>query len=447
MTITDDTLSESRIKRITPITPILNQKSESVKSNNPCQSVIQTGYKQTEVGVIPEDWEIRPLLSVVRIASGQVDPRVEPYRSMILVAPDHIESGTGRLLSKVTAADQRAISGKYLFDGGDIIYSKIRPYLKKAILADFDGLCSADMYPLKPANGVSAGFVFASILGHRFTKYAESVSVRSGMPKINREELAEYTIAMPPTKAEQEAIANALSDTDALIQSLEQLIAKKRQIKQGAIQELLTGKKRLPGFSGEWEVKRLGELGLFLKGSGVRKDESLSGNLPCIRYGEIYTKHSDYIKAYYSWISPEVAAKAQRLKQGDILFAGSGETKEEIGKCVAFVEDREAYAGGDIVILRPENSNPTFLGYCLNTDAINKQKASRGQGDAVVHIGAGALSNIEITIPKFPEQTAIATILSDMDAEIAALETKLAKTRQLKQGMMHNLLTGRIRLI
>jgi len=196
---------------------------------------VKPGYKQTDVGVIPGDWQLRPLLTAVRVASGQVDPRIEPYRSMILVAPDHIESGSGRLLQKQTAGDQRAISGKYLFTAGDIVYSKIRPYLRKAILADFEGLCSADMYPLKPAADVSAGFVFAALLAHHFSKYAESVSVRSGMPKINRAELAEYAMALPPTKSEQEAIAEALSDADALIESLEQLIAKKRHVKQGAM--------------------------------------------------------------------------------------------------------------------------------------------------------------------------------------------------------------------
>ena len=123
------------------------------------------GHKQTEAGMIPEDWVLRPMLSVVRVASGQVDPKVEPYRAMTLVAPDHIESGTGRLLQKETAAEQQAISGKYIFEKGDVVYSKIRPYLRKAILADFDGLCSADMYPLRPAPNVSGGFVLASMLG------------------------------------------------------------------------------------------------------------------------------------------------------------------------------------------------------------------------------------------------------------------------------------------
>ena len=196
-----------------------------------------------------------------------------------------------------------------------------------------------------------------------------------------------------------------------------------------------------------WTNTKLGSLGIFLKGSGVRKDEALSGNLACVRYGEIYTKHNDYIKTFYSWISPDVATTAMRLKTGDLLFAGSGETKEEIGKCVAFVDDIEAYAGGDIVILRPETADATFLGYYMNTTSITRQKASKGQGDAVVHIGSAALASLDITIPTQAEQAAIAKVLSDIDAEIAALDAKLDKVRQLKQGMMHELLTGRIRLI
>ena len=267
------------------------------------------------------------------------------------------------------------------------------------------------------------------------------------MINLNQGTLRNLLVPLPPTKAEQEAIAEALSDADALIESLERFLVKKRQLKQGAMQELLTGKMRLPGFTGEWEVKRLGGLGVFIKGKGVTREQSISGSLPCVRYGEIYTQHDDYIKMFLSWISRDVAATATLLKQGDILFAGSGETKNEIGKCVAFVDDVEAYAGGDIVILRSENADPLFLGYYLNTAPINRQKASRGQGDAVVHISAAALADIQGAFPPLVEQTAIAAILSDMDTEIAALEDKLVKARNLKQGMMQALLTGRIRLV
>jgi type I restriction enzyme S subunit len=256
-----------------------------------------------------------------------------------------------------------------------------------------------------------------------------------------------FKLVLPPTLAEQEAIAGALSDADAWIESLEQLIAKKRQIKQGAMQELLTGKRRLPGFSGKWEKKRLGDLGSFLKGSGVRKNEANSGDIPCVRYGEIYTHHNDYIRRFNSSISRDVAETATRLNCGDLLFAGSGETKADIGKCVAYAHNMDAYAGGDIVILRSTKFAPVFMGYYCNTRAIAEQKAARGQGDAVVHISSLALAGVQICVPEIHEQTAIATVLSDMDTEIESLESKLAKAREIKQGMMQELLTGKIRLV
>ena len=206
--------------------------------------------------------------------------------------------------------------------------------------------------------------------------------------------------------------------------------------------ELRDYKRTEVGFIPEdWQVKKLSEIGKFSKGSGVRKNEALSGNIPCVRYGELYTRHSDYIKQFYSFISQDISSTAKKLKKGDILFAGSGETKEEIGKSVAFINDFEAFAGGDIVILSPENTNSLYLGYLLNAPFVQKQKASRGQGDAVVHISSTQLGNISIPLPKEDkEQTAIATALSDADALINSLEKLIAKKRNIKQGAMQHLL-------
>ena len=119
---------------------------------------------------------------------------------------------------------------------------------------------------------------------------------------------------LPPTLTEQEDIAGALTDADALIDSLEQLLTKKRQIKQGAMQVLLTGQRRLPGFQAEWCTVFLGEVGTFLKGSGITREQAQSGAIPCVRYGEIYTTHTDYIRSFESGISPAVAATATLLK-------------------------------------------------------------------------------------------------------------------------------------
>ena len=266
-------------------------------------------------------------------------------------------------------------------------------------------------------------------------------------PYIKMDTLTEMRVVLPRSPDEQRNIARALSDVDALIGTLEQLIVKKHNLKTAAMQQLLTGQTRLPGFTTKWEVKRLGDVGVFSKGSGIRKDEVVAFGLPCVRYGEIYTHHNDHLKAFNSFITPATALQSHRIMKGDLLFAGSGETAEEIGKCVAFLWDQEAYAGGDIVILSPIGQSSKFLGYLMNYSSVVFQKARMGQGDAVVHISARNLARLELHLPPLPEQTAIAEVLSDMDAELAALEQRRDKTRFLKQGIMQELLTGKTRLV
>ena len=197
----------------------------------------------------------------------------------------------------------------------------------------------------------------------------------------------------------------------------------------------------------DWEVKSLSQIGVFSKGKGVTRADAQSGDIPCIRYGEIYTSHNDYIREFYSHIYPTIAANATKLKKGDILFAGSGETKEEIGKAVAFLGDEEAYAGGDIIILSPNDGvSSKFLGYVLNGAIAVSQKASMGQGDAVVHIHAKELGEVVIPLPNLTEQKRIAAALSGVDDMIGALDEAIAKKRQIKEGLMQQLLTGKSRL-
>nr|WP_240192035.1 restriction endonuclease subunit S [Desulforhopalus vacuolatus] len=365
---------------------------------------------------------------------------------MYTAAPISIE--TLDLFDATTSQIQnfRAQEGDLFFTRSSVVpsgiaYCNILPDCKEADVVFDSHVIRVRANP----NIMDARFLYLNCLGVHSRKYLVSSAKTATMTTIDQGALKRCPVLVPPLP-EQRAIATALSDVDALLDGLDRLIAKKRDLKQAAMQQLLTGKTRLPGFKGEWEVKRLGDMGGFLKGSGVRKDEAQSGDLPCIRYGEIYTHHNDYVLSYNSWISSSVASTAVRLKKGDILFAGSGETKDEIGKCVAFIDDREAYAGGDIVILRPHEADPIFMGYYCNTTPVRKQKASRGQGDAVVHISATALSSVEVKVPSLPEQTAIATILSDMDAELAALEQRRNKTKDIKQAMMQELLTGKTRL-
>ena len=205
-------------------------------------------------------------------------------------------------------------------------------------------------------------------------------------------------------------------------------------------------KTELQRFSGEWETKRLGELGAFVKGRGIKRDDITDEGVPCVRYGELYTQYKDYILKVASRIPQDVAATALPIKKGDLLFAGSGETAEEIGRCAAYLGEEQAYAGGDVIVLTPSGQNSIYLGHLMNSPMVSAQKARMGQGDAVVHIYINNLAQVQIELPPITEQNAIAEVLSDVDGLINALEALIAKKRAIKQATMQQLLTGKTRL-
>ncbi len=201
-------------------------------------------YKESPLGRIPREWYVMAFLEVASLPSGQVSPLAPEYRDMPLVAPDHIESGTAKLIKVETAREQGAISGKYLFVPGDVVYSKIRPYLRKMWLANLNGLCSADMYPLRPRPGISSMFLLMVVMGERFSEFANAVSMRTGIPKINRHELASVELAVPPA-TEQMAIEEALSSVNRRIESERENLKKLGDQKQGLMDDLLTGRVRV----------------------------------------------------------------------------------------------------------------------------------------------------------------------------------------------------------
>lgn len=291
-------------------------------------------------------------------------------------------------------------------------------------------------------NGNDPRFVAAMLAAFRLERLDAATSV----PTLNRNNLAAYEVMVPSRRVEQTKIAAVMWEADTLVEALAKLIAKKRDVKQGMTQELLTGRTRLPGFTGDWREVELGELGVFLKGRGINRDQVRSSGVPCIRYGELYTAYRNYARKTVSFVDPHVAMSALPIRSGDLLFAGSGETKAEIGMTVAYVGEPAAVAGGDIIVLRGTGFDPVFVGSLLNTPLLAAQKASRGQGDAVVHVSAGALSALRFRLPAIGEQREIAEILLDADAEIEALERRLESARAVKVGMMQELLTGRTRL-
>ena len=255
----------------------------------------------------------------------------------------------------------------------------------------------------------------------------ERLDAATSVPTLNRNNLAGHSVVIPSDRTEQEAIAEALSDADALIESLEQLLSKKRHIKQGAMQELLTGKKRLPGFDGEWKSKRLDEISHIKTGSRNNQDKVEDGEYP-------FFVRSPFVERINSY-SYDCEA---------ILVPGEG----NIGSifhyvCGRFDVHQRVYAITQFV---PEVSGRYIHLYMsVKFGAHAMQNSVKATVDS---LRLPTFQEFEVSLPPtVEEQTAIATILSDMDAELAALEAKLTKARQIKLGMMQELLTGRIRLV
>lgn len=420
--------------------------------------MVKKGYKQTEIGVIPENWEISSLSSAFqKIEAGvSVNSDNSLFSEYHILKTSAVHDGVVDTAETKPVIPQDYLRLKCPLVKGSIIISRMNT---PALVGECGFTKDAKAGTYLPdrlwqiQNFSKSNFHFAwlnyllNTKQYRDAVRATATGTSNSMKNISKERMLDIEIPRPPIN-EQENIAAALSEVDELINLVEKQIDKKKAIKQGTMQELLTGKRRLPGFSGEWNKCELGSLGFFLKGTGISRNESNSGKLLAVRYGELYTKHQNYVANYFSHISEEVAANAQRVYSGDVLFAASGETKEEIGKCAAIIHETAAYAGGDVLIFRPTAQlDPIFMGTLLNTPDVCKQRAEKGQGDAVVHIHADALSSISIMIPIIEEQQAIAEILIGMDKEIELLERKLEKYRQVKQGMMQQLLTGKIRLV
>lgn len=399
---------------------------------------VRPGYKQTEVGVIPEDWRLERI--------GDIATTVASGRS-------HVDSEFG----------------DFPVYGSTGVIGRCRnsTYSGKAILVARVGANAGKLTVVDGAYGVTDNTIIVRISSSYPMDYyrrqleakrLNSMVFGSGQPLITGTQIKRIVIPIPPTRAEQETIAEALSDADALIESLEQLVAKKRQLKQGAMQELLTGKKRPPGFSGEWEVKPLGDLFDFSGGFTASRDQLSSEGYCYLHYGDIHTSKKSFVDVRSEYqnipklnIPLKNVSSVSLLDDGDVVFVDASEDDEGTSKHVVIINpDGIPFISGLHTIVAKSKTNALnhqYRRYCFQTPALKAQFRFFAVGTKVSGISKTNIAKVTLPVPTVPEQSAIAAILSDMDAEIAALEAKLAKARQLKQGMMQELLTGRIRLV
>jgi len=413
---------------------------------------VKLGYKQTEVGVIPEDWGVSTVGSEFYIQLGKMldseknvgEPR--PFVGNRAVQWGRIDiTDIGEIkLSRSDLQRFRLCEGDLLVcEGGEVGRAAIwrQPvaecYYQKAL------------HRLRPKRGYNIQLMQYLLQQLSASGFLLNFVTQTSIAHLPKDKFQTVPIPLPPTKAEQEAIAEALSDADALIESLEQLIAKKRHFKQGAMQELLTGKRRLPCFKGEWQTRPLGEVIAHCSSGATPyrgRPEYYKGNIKWITSGELnYNIITDTLEK----ISIEAVEKTNlKLRPvGTFLMAITGlEAAGTRGAC-GIVGSPATTNQSCMAIYPTSELSPQYL-YHYYVYRGNNLALEYCQGTKQQSYTAKLVRLLPVALPpSVEEQTIIATILSDMDAEIAALEGKLAKARQIKQGMMHNLLTGRIRLV
>jgi type I restriction enzyme S subunit len=416
---------------------------------------VKSDCKRTEVGNIPSDWNVVQLGDLGKFKNG-INKSSEAFghgfpfvNLMNVFGTSSISSSESLDLVDTNSAEQQT----YDLRRGDVIFirSSVKPSgvgLTAVVEGDLPKtVFSGFLIRFRDGDAISYGFKHHCFFEEGFRKRVIGASSVSANTNINQGSLKRLLIALPPSKDEQEAIAEALSDATSLIESLAQLLVKKRHIQKGAMQELLTGKKRLPGFSGEWELKQIGELGRWVGGmtpSMRMPDYWRPATVPWISSGDVKSVRMTATAFSISEYAVKQRAATFVPANSIIVVARSGILRNLLPVAINMVP---MAINQDIKALLPNGDvSPEYVLHALNCYGDLILARCLKSGTTVESIEFPWLKAFTIPIPPLPEQTAIATVLSDMDAEITMLEERLVKCRQLKQGMMHELLTGRIRL-
>ena len=433
---------------------------------------LKPGYKQTEVGVIPEDWEVMLLGDLFWLNGGLSASRDQlssegfcylHYGDIHLSKKTYIDIQHESINIPKLNILLKKVSPNFLLEDGDVVFvdaSEDEIGTNKHVV-----IKNSEKVPFISGLHTIVAKSKTDTLEHLYRRYcfqAENIRPQfrfyaAGTKVLGVSKTNIAKICLPiPSRSEQSAIATALSDTDSLIESLEQLIAKKRLIKQGAMQELLTGKRRLPGFaqkSGykqtevgvipeDWEIVPLGDLAERIVGGGTpsRFSPEFWGNeIPWITVKDFATFDPYSSSEYITPKGLENSASNIIPSGTPIIAARMGVGKIGVYKVnVAINQDLKG------IFLRKDIDHLFFF-YLFKNNIKNIENLCGGS--TVKGISVEDLKKVNILKPPFPEQSAIATVLSDMDEEITSLEDKLSKLRQIKQGMMQELLTGRIRLV
>ena len=394
---------------------------------------VKPGYKQTEVGVIPEDWEVKNLGALVSYTNGMAHEQSITDSGRFVVVNSKFISSEGSTRKYSDHCFCPASKGDVLMVMSDVPNGRA--------IAKCYWVESQETYTVNQRICIlSSRSIDGKLLFYKLDRNPFYLAFDDGAKQTNlrKVEVLSCPLGIPTSDNEQRTIAGALSDVDALIGALDQLIAKKRDLKQAAMQQILTGQKRLPGFHREWQVMRFSEVSMPRK---ERVDPRRSGVREfCVELEHIEPGTG---KLLGSTITGENSSLKSVFREGDVLF---GKLRAYLRKF--WLADCPGVCSTEIWVFVPNRLLVTasYLFQLIKMDHFI-EAASPAYGTHMPRSDWNVVKNYELRLPPLPEQTAIAEVLSDMDAELAALEQRRDKTRALKQGMMRELLTGRTRLV
>lgn len=331
------------------------------------------------------------------------------------------------------------------FEEGDILYGSRRTYLRKVVRAPFEGITSNTTFVVKAnENKIDKRLLPYIMKSEGFTQHSVKNSKGSVNPYVNWKDLANYEFLLPSPE-HQTFIANLLDSIDKVIESEKSTYTKLNLNLEANIEAQIHGvelegktiNQVLDELEKKIDVLPLNKLGKIFKGKGIAKSEVVETGLPCIRYGELYTKHHRIIRKYHSFITEESASKSVELKKGDLLLAGSGETISEIGKSASFIDEDKVYAGSDIIIFRPDNMDEKYLGYLMNSTLVRQQLNKVGTGATVMHIYGSDIEKIRIPVISKDKQKEIGESLEEIFRNITLVKSRENKTITLQKSLIN----------
>jgi len=412
---------------------------------------VRPGYRLTEVGEIPEDWGVELLGTRASFRTGPFGSALHQsdyvQNGIPIINPMHINSGRITPAAAMTVSDETAKRlADFRMKPGDIIIGRRGEIGRCAVAgeAQVGWICGTGSMLIRTCAD-NPDFLQRILSSPTAIKAIEEASVGTTMVNLNQAALSRLRLPVPSME-EQTAIATTLGDMDALLDGLDRLIAKKRGIKQAAMQQLLTGQTRLPGFDGEWQIRCLGDLADIRSGGtpSTADEKAWDGKIPWCTPTDITALEG---RKYLVTTSRTITEHGLHNSSAELIPPRSivMTSRATIGQC-AINAEVVATNQGFKNFVPYDGVDVEFLYYllCMQT----RKLIGLASGSTFLEVGKAQLQQYEIKIPVTKtEQTAIATILSDMDAEIAALESRRNKTRALKQAMMQELLTGRTRLV